>query len=331
MFRLSSLSAVPDRVIERSIRRLLILVAIAAVAFTGIYVADRWRPAAPTIVDRRTAALEEAVRADPTDIAARGQLADVYVAAGRYPDAIAQYDAILETGKADTLAHLSRGRAFLAAGELDAAAADYEAVVAALAGTEMANVDPNLEAAYYALGSIALTQDRAEDAVGHLERALAIKRADADALNLLGRAYVAVGRPDDAVAALRRAIDFVPIGWAEPYDALATAYADAGDDALAEWAAAMAIMQAGDLPAADARLSALLDGPAAVEARIGLALIAETRGDTAAAAARYEEALALDPDSTAARLGLARVGEGTGDAPAEPLPDLPAPGAGDDR
>lgn len=332
MYRVSSLTSVPDRVLDRWIRRLVVLVAVVAVAFVGIYVADRWRPASAPIVDQRMAALEEAVRADPNDVSARGQLADLYAVKGRHEEAIAQYGAILETGKADMLAHLSRARVLQQTGALDAAAADFAAVVELLVDSEMANVDPNLEAAYYGLGAIALEQDRAADAVGYLEKALAIERSDADALNLIGRAYVATGRPDDAITALRRAIDFVPIGWSEPYQALAAAYTDAGDTDLAAWASAMVAMQTGDLSGAETSLTALLDGPAAVDARIGLGLVAETRGDTAGAATQYAEALALDPDNVAAQMGAARVRPPEAVPSAAPLPDLPAPGTeGGDR
>jgi tetratricopeptide (TPR) repeat protein len=327
MYRVSSLATVPERVLDRWIRRLVLLVAVALVAFVGIYAADRWRPASPPIVDQRMAALEEAVRADPNDIAARGQLADLYAVNGRYQEAIVQYDAILETGKADMLAHLSRGRANQELGALDAAAADFAAVVELLAGSEMANIDPNLEAAYYGLGAIALAQGRPADAIEQLEKALAIKRSDADALNLIGQAYAAAGRPDDAITALRRAIDFVPIGWEEPYRALAAAYADAGDADLSAWATAMVAMQSGDLTAAEEGLTAVLEGSAAVDARIGLALIAETRGDTDAAAAWYAEALGLDPDNVAAQLGASRVRPPEGVPSTAPLPELPAPGA----
>jgi tetratricopeptide (TPR) repeat protein len=327
MYRVSSLASVPDRVLDRWIRRLVLLVAVALIAFVGIYVVDRWRPASAPIIDQRQAALEEAVRADPNDIAARGALADLYAVNGRYEEAIVQYDAILETGEADMLAHLSRGRANQEIGALDAAAADFSAVVELLSDSEMANIDPNLEAAYYGLGAIALEQGRPADAVEQLEKALAIKRSDADALNLIGRAYVATGRPDDAIVALRRAIDFVPIGWAEPYEALAAAYADAGDADLAAWAAAMVGMQSGDLGGAEAALTAVLEGPAALDARIGLGLIAETRGDTDAAAAWYAEALGLDPDNVAAQLGASRVRPPEAVPSSAPLPELPAPGA----
>jgi ABC-type branched-subunit amino acid transport system substrate-binding protein len=43
--------------------------------------------------------MEEAIRADPADVAARGRLADIYFAAERYEDAVAQYAEIIRTAK----------------------------------------------------------------------------------------------------------------------------------------------------------------------------------------------------------------------------------------
>ena len=56
--------------------------------------------------------------------------------------------------------------------------------------------------------------------------------------------------------------------------------------------------------AAEAGLTAILDGPAALEATIGLALVNEMQGDAPAAAEWYEKALVLDPGQRA-RLGSA--------------------------
>ena len=49
-------------------------------------------------------------------------------------------------------------------------------------------------------------------------------RSDADALYLIGTAYVATGETDKAETTLRAAVAFVPIGWAEPYTAMADAF-----------------------------------------------------------------------------------------------------------
>src|SRR5512143_704589 len=101
MSRVTSLTSMSDRQLDRWIKRIGLIIAVGAIAFVGFYVFDRWRPPSAPIVDREVAALEAAVQADPADIASRGRLADLYVTKERYPEAIAQYQAILETGKQD--------------------------------------------------------------------------------------------------------------------------------------------------------------------------------------------------------------------------------------
>ena len=154
--------------------------------------------------------------------------------------------------------------------------------------------------------------------------ALAIKRTDADAMNLLGAAYVKAGTPDKAVEPLRKAIEFVPIGWAEPYQTLADAYTASGDTDLAAWAGAMAAANIGDIAGAITRLTAISNGPAGLDARIGLGLLAEMSSDAATAEQWYRKALELDPKSTSATLGLSRV---TGSAGGHPS-IAPSPSAG---
>ena len=310
MFRVTSLAEMPEAQLNRWIRRVALLLLVGVIAFVAFYAVDRFRAPAAPIVDRELAALEDAVRSDPSDVASRGRLADVYLAAQRYDDAIAQYTEIIGTGKADKEGYASRGRAYLLSGQLDAAKADYEKVVGLLVDTEMANVDPALEAAYYGLGSVALQQDRPQDAIDNLTKALGINRTDADAMNLIGAAFVKTGDTDKAIEALSRAVEFVPIGWAEPYRTLAEAYTAAGKPALAEWASAMGDLADGDVDGADARLQAIqsTDTAAMVQVDIGLGLVAETRGDPATAGSWYAKAVALDPDSTSAKLGLSRTG-----------------------
>jgi tetratricopeptide (TPR) repeat protein len=304
---LASLTRISEGELDRLIKRIGAILVVGTLVFVGFYVFDRFRMPAPSMVDREIASLEAAVREDPADVAARGQLADAYVVAERYQDAVAQYEAILATGKADELAHFGRARANHALGNLDAAKADYQAVVDIAKEGEMAHVDPTLNAAFYGLGEIALEQDEPADAVQYLSAAVAIKRSDADALNLLGTAYVRNGEPAKAIEPLRSAIAFVPIGWSEPYMTLAQAYTDTGDADRAEWAAAMSDLSEERYAAAASRLEAILDGPAALEATIGLALVSEAQGDALAAADWYRKALEIEPDNASALLGLSRV------------------------
>ena len=211
-------------------------------------------------------------------------------------------------------------------GDLDAAAADFAKVVEVAQGAEMANVDPMLQTAHYGLGAIALQQDRAEDAVDELLKALAIIRTDADTMNLLGAAYVKAGTPEKALEPLRQAILFVPNGWADPYQTLADAYTAMGEPEEAEWAAAMTAGQSGDRAGAVQRLEAIADGKAGLDARIGLGLLAEVSGDSATAADWYQKALALDAENKAAKLGLSRV-SGSADGHPEVVPSPSAEGS----
>jgi tetratricopeptide (TPR) repeat protein len=322
MIRVTSLTAMSDRQMNRLIKRIALILVVLAVAFVGFYVVDRFRMPAAPMIDQRVAALELAVRDDPADITSRGELADLYTAGGRYPEAIAQYSAILETGKQDELAHFGRGQALKASGDLDGAIVDFQAVVDIAKGGEMSHVDPMLNAAYFGLGAIALEQGRPDDAVEHLTAAVNIKRSDADALNLLATAFLQTGDEDKAIEAAKRAAAFVPLGWTEPYITMAQAYQAKGDAARSEWASAMADLSNGNAELARTRLLAIADGDAAVDAAVGLGLVF----GRAAAAPRPPSGTGSAgdrPDNAAARLGLGRVKEpGT----ASPLPTLPNPG-----
>ena len=110
------------------------------------------------------------------------------------------------------------------------AAADYQKVVELSIGGEMANVDAGARTLpTTASGRSRCKQDKPQEAVDQLLKALAIKRTDADTMNLLGAAYVKAGEPDKAIEPLEQAILFVPVGWAEPYQALADAYTAKGE------------------------------------------------------------------------------------------------------
>lgn len=304
---IASVRDVPEDRIERLAKLTGIVLLGGLVIFAAVYGLDRFRAPAPSIVDREIGRLEAAVRADPADIVARGQLADAYLAATRYEDAIASYDAVLTTGKADKTAYFGRARANQALGDLVAARADFQAVIDIGRDAEMAHVDPVMNAAYFGLGSIAIALDDPAAAIEPLTAAVAIKRSDADALYLLGVAYLATDDPAAAIDPLRDAVAFVPIGWAEPYRALADAYRRTGDAALMSWAAAMGDLAEGQAALAESGLRALIEGPAALEATLGLAFLDEMRGDNVASADWYRRALALDPDNASALLGLGRV------------------------
>lgn len=308
MSRVTSLTSMSDKQLTRLIRLVVLLLVVGVVAFTAFYVVDRYHPIPkPSAIDTQIAADEAAVKANPADIAARGTLADLYVKAKRYQDAITQYQAIISAGQSLELAQMGLGRAYQGLSQLDDAAKAWQAVVDIAAPGEMAASDPNLATAYYELGLIATQQNRASDAVASLKKALAINNTDSDTLYALGLAQTAAGQLDDAIASLKAAAQFVPVGWADPYTALSTAYAKKGDAPMSTWASGMSQLATGDNAGAVAALTPLVSGPAAEDAMVGLGLAAESRGDTATAADWYQKALAKNPANPAATLGLARV------------------------
>ena len=321
-----------DRTIDRVIVGVIAALVVGTLTIGALYLVDRYVASPPTLVDQKTAELEAALRRSPNDLTIRLQLAGAYTASQRFGEAATQFGEVLTA--AATIddgagfiktARLGRGDALRLAGDLTAAATDYQAVVAMARDGEFAGVDVELQAAYFQLGSIALTQDRSGDAIAALSDALKIDQTDADSLSLLGQAYLADGDATKAVTSLRRAVLFVPIGWCDPYVTLGRSYTALGQVEEAAWADAMADLCLKTGEDVRPRLTALTGGPAALDATVGLGIIAELDGDRAAAAAWYGQAVALDPEDYTAASGLSRVSDDPhGSTP--PAPITPSPG-----
>jgi tetratricopeptide (TPR) repeat protein len=307
MSRVTSLTELSDQQLNKWIKRIGLLLLVGTVAFIAFYAVDRFRASPAPIVDRELATLEELVRTNPADAVARGQLADLYYVKGRYEEAITQYSTLIDGGKQVQLASLGRAKALVQTEQLDKAIPDFQKVIEIGLTSEMAASDPILAAGYFGLGSTYLSQGKAAEAVEQLEKARAIQRTDADVLYTLGTAYIKTGQADEAREGLNLAIALVPNSWPEPYLALETLYNDTGDAAHAEWAGAMAAFAGGDPATAITRLQAIAAGDAALEAAVGLGIINEFQGDTAAAATWYQKALAINPENTSAKLGIGRV------------------------
>ncbi len=315
MLRVTSL---PNRSLNRLIVGLTMILLIGVPLVGVLYFLDQYRNPGPAIVDRDIQVAEEALSANPNLLNARLTLATAYMKNGRFADAVSQYDEILTAAPDANAALLGRGSAEIALDQLDAAAGDFKKVIDAAAGGEMANVDPQLESAYFSLGVIQLKQGEPKDAVISLSKAILIKRTDADALNLLGTALMQAGDPKRAVAALRQATALVPVDWCEPYAQMETAYTSLGDLAGAQYAGGMVALCEKRPDDARAKLGPLTSGTYAIDALIGLGLVAEVQNDTPAAADAYSRVLTKDPQNFAANTGLARVGGVPSGSPAAP-------------
>lgn len=307
MQQIGSLRAPSDRTLNRLIAGMGLVLVLGAVAFGAFYYLDRSVPAGPSLVQRSVSKYEDAVRQNPNLVSARLALAGFYAEDKRWNDAIAQYSEALKLDRANVFALLGRGDAYRQLNQLDAAAKDYQAVIEANKGTEMAKVNPQLETAYYQLGTIQLQQGKAPAAVTSLIAAVSIDRADADALNALGTAYLKVGKPDQAVIVLHDAVSFIPSGWCEPYQQMVQGFRDLKQSDGIAYASGMLAFCQGDLAGAAKSLTPLTGGQFATDALVGLGMVAEQRGDWAAAKDSYTKALAKDGQDFNAGQGLQRV------------------------
>ncbi len=306
---------------DRTLNRLILGAALALVIgfplIGALYFLDQYRAPGPSIPDRAVQAAEDAVRKNPNSVSLRFTLARAYDTAGRTKDAVGQYDEILKLTPKANVVRNARADDELVLGNLDGAARDYQIVVDDLKSAEMSNVSADLEAAFFGLGQVALKRGDATTASARARDALKINATDADAFNLLGLALLKGGDPAGAVTQFRNAIGLVPIDWCDPYAGLQQAYAAAQDAAGQSWAKAMLAFCQGRFDEAKAGLTAATTGKYAVEAYVGLGLLAEKQSEARSAADAYRQALARDPQNFLATTGLGRVSDpGT----ATPLP-----------
>lgn len=174
------------------------------------------------------------------------------------------------------------------------------------------------------LGVALARYGRHDEAVAHLEEALRLRPAYAEARYDLALSLRATGRTAEARRELERALEQEP-GWIEARSALGALLAESGDTAgaLRHLEAAvrakpddpglllnlgLALARAGDGPGAETRLrEAVRLAPDSADARHALGFVLASRGNMEEAARELEEALRLAPDHAPARADLQRL------------------------
>jgi len=284
------------------------LLVLATAAFALYYHLDRRSDSGPSLIERRIAALEEAVRAQPDVFGPRLALATAYETKKRYADARRQYEAALIIEPESAEAYLGLGRVNQAGGDIAGAAAAFEAVVALRKDSEFASIDNFLQEAHFYLGEIALSQKEYGAAIGAFLAAVAIQKTDADAWYGLCQAYLGATDFENAAASCERSVELVP-DFAEPYSPLAEAYRKLGRPLKARYAEAMTAYASGRSEQAIASLEAVVAEDAELwQAHVGLGLALEVAGRRDEARQAFKRALTGDPANFVARLGLARLG-----------------------
>src|ERR1035437_964286 len=255
-----------DRRLSLLLRSGVLVLVVGVAAFGTIYYQDQHVSARPSLIERQTTTAEAAVTKTPNNIDARLTLAANYQLNKRSSDALAQYSIILKAVKGNRFALLGQGSVLIAQGKLTAAAASYKQITAGNAKGEFAGADPQLQEAYYYLGSIAVKQGKTTDAIFELQAAIGIDPQDSDSLYLMGLAQLQAGDPKRAVDAFTQAVSFVPTGWCEPYTQLALAYTKLHQAPQATLNSGLADFCHNKAAAAKGQLMTLIKGPQAVNA-----------------------------------------------------------------
>lgn len=297
-----------DRALDGFLKFGPIVLVLAIVAFGLFYWFDQRTPKVPSMVEQQIGQAEQAVRESPNNVPARLRLGILYHEEGRSAEGLTQLDEVLKVDPGNADAHMAKGRIMLDMGDLLGSTAAFKTVVESFGDGEFAHQDMRLQASLYWLGSIALQQDQPAQARDWLARALRIEPTDSDSLYLYGKALAKEGDHAAAIDSFRKSLQFVPTGWCEPYADIAASYTALGQPEQAQYGEAMGTACDGDRGAAKEALSGLVDGPAGVDAMIGLAKIAELDSDKDAAIDWYRKALERDPQSIAAMGGLANLG-----------------------
>ena len=267
----------------------------------------------------------QAVKIDPRNPVAQGNLGTAQARLGRFADAVASFDRAIALAPNQPDAHANRANALAELGRPTAALEGYGRALSlrpdhaeaqagragalralgrlpeALAAAEAAlALRPDLAEAHNARGTALTDLGRAADALVALDRAIALNPGMSAAHANRGQALRDLDRPEDALAAIDLALELRPDN-AEAHANRGAALLDLGraDDALRAFDHALARR------------------PAYPDALIGRGNALRERGEAKAALPLYDRALSLRPRDALARwnkalalLALGRLAEG---------------------
>jgi predicted O-linked N-acetylglucosamine transferase (SPINDLY family) len=230
-------------------------------------------------LDRAAALLGRAVVAQPGVAEYHHNLAEVYLASGRWDEAIASARRAIGLKPDLAAAHLTLGAALHRSGR-------YQEAIAAMRGT--IGLRPDYAEAYNNLGVALLKVGSVTEAIAALRRALELRPDLAEAETTLGDALRLKGRLEEAIAAHRHAIGLKP------------------DHGEAHYNLGVALFASGRSEEAVACLRKALElEPDSINAQTTLATVLGWEGKTAEARATLERALASRPsDALRVRLAL---------------------------
>ena len=306
-FRIQSFLS-STRAIQRAVWLTLAALAISVLVFGATYIWDRYihlEDRSP--IELGIEEMEQAVRQDPQNPEIRMALAETYLAAGQYDEALDHVEQVLGLYPENAKALLIAGTATARLGRPEAVLDPLTRYVALRKDEPMASTDQALEAAYYFLGESYVKLNRPAEAIPVLEAALVINRTDADALYQLGLAYRASGQPQTAVECYHQAVRLVP-DFLQVYQELITSYSALGQPHAVAYARGMEAFCLQDYESALRYLEQATTAlPDFAPAFLGMGLTYERMGRLDAALAAVQRAYELDPHDFAARQAMGRI------------------------
>lgn len=284
-----------------------ILLVLVVFTFGGYYYYDRYYNPQVPAQEMSLAQAEQAVRDDPQSAEARIALAESYLLNQRYTDAISQAGQVMAVDPENQRAWLVMGVASALSGKPADSIDPLTRFIEARQDEEMPGLDKALQAAAYYLGDSYLQLGRPQEAIEPLSKAVGWSKIDADSMYKLGLAYSAVQDFPNAVAMFHEATNLVP-NYTEAYEAMAIAYQDGGLPSYADYARGMVAYSRQDYKTAvQLLLQSAQSEPGFVLTFAGLGLTYEAQGNLQEAKSAYEAAVKLDQNNFTASRGLERV------------------------
>jgi tetratricopeptide (TPR) repeat protein/2-polyprenyl-3-methyl-5-hydroxy-6-metoxy-1,4-benzoquinol methylase len=200
---------------------------------------------------------------------------------GRIPEAMALYEAAIQTDPQCARAHLNRGNVFLAGARFDEARSEYQLAIAC---------DPHYAAAHFNLGNLNCRAGEFELALRNFQESVGIRPDFADAFVAMANVFDSLGRTTEAVESYQRALAINP-RYAEVHFNLGVLAITQGrhDDAVKSLRRAVEIK------------------PDYAQARRMLDVELSKFEDLDVAEARHRRTLAIEPESEETLLELATV------------------------
>ena len=231
----------------------LIVLAIAAIGGAGFFgwtvYKNRQAENSTSAAGRVADAISQQIRKNPNDAVLRVRLGEAYSDMGRYPDAIAQFNAALKINPKHVGAYLDLGVVAMTTQNYDQAKIFFQKVIDLTEADQYQGIDETRESAYYNLGLVAMAQKRYSDAAGFFKGALRIRSDASDTYFQLAHALSALGDDDSAIQQLELGLQFDP-GFAEMHFYLGQLHQKQGDlvNAAYEYKKAAALAPQADPP-----------------------------------------------------------------------------------